>query len=89
MAVGAPRRAIVALVASEGARLACAGIAAGVAIAVAATRLMASQLYGVSATDPRIFAGVCAILVVVSALAAAMPALRATAVDPAAALHRD
>lgn len=48
LAIGAPRSAIVALVVREGTRLACAGIALGVAAAAVATRLMASQLYGVA-----------------------------------------
>jgi putative ABC transport system permease protein len=87
MALGAQRADVLRLVVGEGARLALLGIAIGMACAFAVTRIMASELYGVTATDPATFFGVAALLAAVSLLACYVPARRASRVDPMVALR--
>jgi predicted permease len=87
MALGAQRRDVLWLVMGEGAKFAFLGIAIGLAAAFAATRLMTSELYGVTATDPVTFGGVAALLAAVSLLACYIPARRAMRVDPIIALR--
>jgi putative ABC transport system permease protein len=87
MALGAQRRDVLWLVMGEGAKFAFLGIAIGLATAIAATRLMRSELYGVTATDPVTFCGVAALLAAVSLLACYIPARRAMRVDPIIALR--
>jgi ABC-type antimicrobial peptide transport system permease subunit len=65
------------------------GAASGVAIALAASRLMEALLFGVPANDPLTFAGVIAVIAVVGVAAGWWPARRATAIDPAAALRAE
>ena len=87
IALGAARSDVLRLVLRQGMVLALVGIALGVGAAFALTRVIASQLYGVTATDPATFALV-AILLAITALAANLiPALRATRVDPAVVLR--
>jgi len=89
MALGADATSVVALVLRQGARLAGLGLAAGLASALGATRLLQSQLYGVSPFDPLSFALVAAALAFVGALACWLPARRATRVDPIVALRAE
>ncbi|MBX6365207.1 MAG: ABC transporter permease [Gemmatimonadetes bacterium] len=89
MALGAAARDVLGLVLRQGMGLAVTGIVIGLVGALALTRLMASQLYAVRATDPATFAAVAAILGVVALLATAIPALRATRVDPVEALRQE
>jgi putative ABC transport system permease protein len=67
--------------------VATAGPVGGVVATLAAARVVSSLLYGVSATDPRIVAGVVALLLVVAAIASLIPAKRATSIDPLVALR--
>jgi predicted permease len=89
MALGATRPSIARLVVGDGIRLAAMGIVLGLAGALVATRLVQSVLYGVSRFDPIAFAGGAALLLVVAAVACVAPMLRATAIDPAAAVRAD
>ena len=86
-ALGAQPRDILWLVAAQGLGLALAGVAIGVAGAVALTRMMKALLFEVSPTDPVTFVGVGALLVAVALTASLIPARRATRIDPMAALR--
>ena len=89
MALGAKAGQVVSLVVGQGMKTIGAGIAAGLGISVAATRLIETQLYGVSATDPAVFVIVPAILGAIALLACWLPARRASAVDPVKSLRSD
>jgi len=89
MAIGASAPAIVRMVVVSGIRMALIGVLVGVVVGAATTRLMASQLTNVSATDPRVFAGASVLLLAIALAAAAIPARRAARVDPLAALRVD
>ena len=87
MAVGASPRAVLGMVLASAMGMALAGIVAGAALTMGATRLMQGLLYGVSATDPITFASVAAVLGGVALAASVIPAWRATKVDPMVVLR--
>ena len=87
MAVGAETRDVIKLIVKQGMGLTLIGAVIGVMLAVAVTRLLASLLYGVTATDPATFAGVVLFVIGVAVVACYLPARRATKVDPMMALR--
>jgi len=87
MALGARRQQILAMVLRQGLAVSLAGVALGVAAAVALTRTMGSLLYGVSPTDAASLGAVVVLLVTVALAASYVPARSATRVDPAVALR--
>jgi putative ABC transport system permease protein len=82
MALGASRERVEWMVVGQGLALAVPGAAVGLLGALAATRWLRSLLFEVSASDPSIYAGVAALLVLVAAVASYLPARRAAATDP-------
>jgi len=89
IALGADRWSIMTLVLRELVWMVLSGAAFGVIAAVALTQAIASQLFGVEATDPAIFAGALAVLFTVALLAGAGPTLRAARIQPLRALRYD
>jgi putative ABC transport system permease protein len=89
MALGAAQRHVLRLIVRDGMVPALIGVALGAAGALGVTRLMRGLLYGVSATDPLVFAFVAATLVIVALAACLVPARRAARVDPNVALRNE
>jgi putative ABC transport system permease protein len=87
MALGAQTRDVLRLVLRQGLTLSLLGIAAGVAVSLVGTRVLAGFLYGVAPTDPATFAAVALVLVAVALVACLVPARRAMRVDPIVALR--
>ena len=87
MALGARRRDVLGMVVVRGALLTVAGLAAGIVIALAVTRLLATLLFGVAPTDLETFTCVSAALLAARLAASYLPARRATRVDPLVALR--
>jgi putative ABC transport system permease protein len=89
LALGAERNRVVRMIVQDGIVSIVLGIAAGLAVALAASRGMASLLYGVEATDGPTFALVALGLTVVGFVACALPALRAAFIEPVSALRSE
>ena len=87
MALGADKRDVLRLILAQAGPLLLSGLLVGLGVSLWITRLLASRLWGVSATDPATFGGVSLLLALVAALACFIPARRATKVDPAIALR--
>jgi predicted permease len=87
MTLGARTRDVMGMVMRESMVLVAAGVAIGVAAALAASRLIASLLFGLTPNDPLAMAGAITVMLAVSALAGYLPARRATKVDPMVALR--
>ena len=87
MALGAEIKDILRLIVSEGMKPALIGVAIGLAGALALGRVLASLIYGISATDPLTFTTVAALLCLVALTASIIPALRATRIEPTRALR--
>jgi predicted permease len=89
VALGATTRDVMRMVLAEAFALAAAGVVLGVAGAVAATRLMAALLFGVTPTDPATFVSTAGFLMVIALAGSYVPARRATRVDPIAILRSE
>jgi putative ABC transport system permease protein len=87
MVLGAERRNVLRMVLREGTLLTLAGISVGLALGAALTRLISSQLYGLSPTDPLTFLTVSMLLLGVAMLATYIPARQAMKVNPIVALR--
>ena len=88
MALGARARDILGLVVGSGVRLTLIGVVLGVGGALALTRLLASLLYGVSASDPLTFAAIALLLFLVALVASYLPARKAVDIDPMLPIRR-
>ncbi len=89
MALGASQGEVLAMVLKQGLALAGAGVVLGLAGSFAATRLLTSFLFEVKPGDPLTYLGVAVLLAVVAMAASYLPARRATAIDPLAALRQE
>ena len=89
MALGAQRADVVRLVVARSMTIVGVGALAGLAAAVALTRVMSSLLFGVSATDPTTLVGVSGVLVLVALAASYLPARRAASLDPMQLLREE
>jgi len=89
MALGASGGEVLRLIVGQGLRLTLVALLIGLAAAAGATRLMASQLFGVAPSDPVTYATVPVVLCAVAALACYLPARRASRLDPLTALRRE
>jgi ABC-type antimicrobial peptide transport system permease subunit len=88
-ALGASNAAVLRLVTIDGLRPVVAGLAVGVVGVAVLGRLLATQLYGVSAVDPRVLAAAASTLGIVGLISCLVPARRATRIDSATALRTD
>ena len=89
VAFGAQTRTIFQLILAQGLRLSAIGLVAGLAGAVAITRVMESMLVGVTATDPTTFISIAGLFFACTTLACCVPALRAARLDPVTALREE
>jgi len=89
MAIGATAGTVVRMVLLGALRTVAIGVCIGTLAALAAGRLIASQLYGVNARDPVTFAAIAGVLALVAIAASGIPALRAARIDPMAALRAE
>jgi predicted permease len=89
IALGAQGKNVLALVVSQGLKLALSGLTLGLAAAFAVTRFVSNLLYGVTPTDPVTFIGISLLLLLVAVLASCLPARRATKLDPMTVLRHD
>jgi putative ABC transport system permease protein len=89
IALGAEPSSVLRAVVGQGVRLAAIGTGVGLVVAFGLTRLMKGILYGVSPTDAGTFVGVTGVLFGIALVASALPARRATRVDPLIALRSD
>jgi predicted permease len=89
MALGASHSDVLRLVVTDGMKPILLGVALGIAAALALSRVVASLIFGVRATDPLTFAAVALLLVAVGLLATVLPAYRATRVEPVSILREE
>ncbi len=89
IALGAQRKEVLRLMMTDGLQPAAAGLVLGLAASAAATRVIQNLLYGVRPLDPSVFVAVAALLTMVAGAACALPAWRASQIDPMKALRNE
>jgi putative ABC transport system permease protein len=89
MALGASKRAVVSMFVRRGVRLTLVGGAVGVVMALGATQLLRSMLFGIAPTDAITFVAVSALFLLVALVASWMPARRAARIDPVTAMRAE
>ena len=89
LALGGDRRKVLLLFLRQGLSLVALGLVAGLALGSLLGRFLRGELYGVAPTDPASFAAAASVLVVTSAAACLVPAVRASRTDPMSALRED
>jgi len=89
LALGAPRHVIVLPFVVQGASLALLGVAVGIPGAMAVGRIMGSQLYGVTTTDPRSLFVATVVLLLTAGFAALVPAMRSALLEPRSAFRAE
>jgi len=89
LAIGATPAAVVRSIVLTGTKLALVGVALGIVGAASVSRFLSSMLYGVAPTDPGVFAGLAAVMMLVTVVACYLPARRAAKLDPSLALRQD
>jgi ABC-type antimicrobial peptide transport system permease subunit len=89
MALGASASAVLRMVVSQGARVVLIGAVVGVGVALAATRLLNTLLFGIDAVNGVVFVGMSLTMIAIGMLASYLPARRASVVDPAVSLRTD
>jgi ABC-type antimicrobial peptide transport system permease subunit len=89
VALGAQRGSVIRLVLRDALLLVGIGIVVGVPLTLAASRVIRSQLHGISPTDPAAFVVALTVLVAGATVAALLPAIRASKVEPVVALRAD
>jgi predicted permease len=89
MALGAAPAGVFNLVVAQGLRLSAAGVVIGLAAALSLTRVMASLLVGIQATDPPTFTAMAVLFLIIAAAASWLPARRAAGLDPTEALREE
>jgi predicted permease len=89
MALGASSARVTGLLVGDSSRALVAGLASGLVMSIGASRVISSELYGASGFEMRVFAGVAALLTIAGAAATAVPARRASQIDPVAALRSE
>ena len=89
MALGADRGSVVTMVLRESLKLAASGLGAGLVLALALTRLIASLLFGVRSADPGVYLAISLVLFVAALMATWLPARRASALEPMQALRAE
>jgi putative ABC transport system permease protein len=89
MALGAGTSDVFALIVGNALKIVVIGVTIGVVVALIATRVMASMMFGVGTNDPLTFVGICALIACVALIASWLPARRAARVDPLVAIRYD
>ncbi len=89
MALGADRRSVLSMVMKESLMLVTSGLVAGLVLALALTRLIASLLFGVRTADPVVYLAISLVLFSAALLATLLPARRASALEPMQALRAE